>query len=125
MFDWEYCPALDRELEEVPNGDWLATLSSGPPPPPAFERDSGFGRVCAAIADWAELRPSSDSELGCTRRVMSSLRRLSSRAMTRVISRSVRAPTSWNVREISSAVLACPGERVVRGPVTTTPVALP
>jgi hypothetical protein len=80
---------------------------------------------CVATTDWAELLPRVVNEVGCTRREMSSLRRLLSRAITRVMSRSVRSPTSVKVRAISSAVLARAGERVVNGPVTTIPVASP
>lgn len=105
-------------------GDWFRTVRSGAPEP-AFDRDWVAASERVATTDWAELRPRVDSEVGWTRRVMSSLRRLLSRAMTRVMSRFVRSPTSAKVREISLAVLACAGERVVSGPVTTTPVASP
>jgi hypothetical protein len=56
---------------------------------------------------------------------MSSRRRLSSRAITRVMSRSVLAPTSVKVRAISLAASARAGDRVVNGPLTTTPLAPP
>ena len=121
----EYRPAADREVSDAMNGDLLPTVSPGDPPPPAFDRAGAVESECVATTDWAELLPRVDSEVGCTRREMSSLRRLSSRAITRVMSRSVRSPTSVKVRAISSAVLARAGERVVNGPVTTTPVASP
>lgn len=121
----EYRPVADCGFDGFTKGDWFRTVSSGPPPPPAFDRDWVTVSERFATTDWAELRPRVDSEVGWTRRVMSSLRRLLSRAITRVMSRFVLSPTSANVREISSAVLACAGERVVNGPVTTTPVTSP
>ena len=115
----------DCVVDGFTRGDWLRTESSDPAPSPALDRDWVVVSGRFATADWADLRPRVESEVGSTRRVMSSLRRLLSRAMTRVMSRFVRSPTSAKVREISSAVRACAGERVVNGPVTTTPVASP
>jgi hypothetical protein len=116
-------PELDRD--GAVKGDRLLTLSSGSAAAPALDLDwfelAGFRDT----TDCAELRPMSESDVGCTRRSMSSRWRLSSRAITRVMSRSVRAPTSAKVRAISSAALARPGDRVVSGPVTTTPDASP
>lgn len=116
-------PREDRGLAAEAKGDCEATLSSGPPPP-EFERD---GTVASedreATTDCAELRPRLFNEMGCTRRSMSSRCSEPSRAMTRVMSRSVLAPTSAKVRLISSAELARDGERVVSGPETTTPRA--
>jgi hypothetical protein len=76
------------------------------------------------MTDWAERLPRSDSDVGSTRRARSASRRVSSRAITRVMSRSVRAATSAKERAISSAGRAADGDRVVRGPVTTTPVVV-
>jgi len=116
--------AEDRGLAETANGEDDEELSSGPPPP-ALERDGTEASVREATTDWAELRPRLFNDIGCTRRSMSSRCSDVSRAMTRVMSRSVRAPTSEKVLRISSAELTREGDRVVSGPVTTTPRALP
>lgn len=121
----EYRPEAAREVADATNGDRLPTASPDDPPPLAFDRAGAVASECVATTDWAELRPRVDNEVGCTNRVMSSLWSVLSRAITRVMSRSVRAPTSVNVRAISTAVLARAGDRVVNGPVTTTPVASP
>jgi hypothetical protein len=120
----EYRPVAARAPSVIRNGESPETLSSGPPPPEArcAGADDSF---CPATIDWADRRPRLDSDAGSTNRARSSPRRLVSRAMTGVMSRSVRWPTSAKVREISSAGRACDGDRVVNGPVTTTPRASP
>jgi len=66
-------------------------FSSGPRRPPAsFDAGGALLTDRVDTIDWADRRPRSDSDVGSTSRARSSPWRLASRAMTRVMSRSVR-----------------------------------
>jgi hypothetical protein len=113
---------------EVRNGEPGSLVSTGrrvelSPPAAADDRGSLPGRE--ATIDCADERLSSFRVEGWTRRAISASSSAGSRAMTRVMSRPVRAATPLKVRDSSSETRAADGARVVSGPVTTTPVALP
>jgi hypothetical protein len=118
----------EADTLELVNGDAPRVVSSGSDLGEVllYSRPSALaGRLREAAIDCADERPIADRDDGWTSLARSSPLRLSSRAITRVMSRSVRAPTSLKVLEISSAVDAREGDRVVSGPVTTTPVSSP